>query len=384
MSKHILYFNPTAIHGGAEESLLQMMLIARDLGYEPVLVVPQPGWLTDRCREKEIPCELLPSLPNAFTTDDWLPQFKPWFLNAIAIAQIIRKWHPVIVHSNTPRTSYHSGLGARLMRVPTVTHVRDILHLPYASPLKARILSALADWTLVVSNAVEQVVIGYAPQLRSRIQTLYNCRDEIDYKDVKPIDLHSTFALPEHTLIIGNVSAMTPWKGQDILIEAFRLLYAEHPNLRLFIVGGSQGGKTQYSYESRLHQKVKDYGLGDAIIFTGWREDATAFIKSFDLFVHVPTQPDPLPSVLLQASLLGKAIVSSNCGGIPEIILDGIGGILVRPGDVTSLYNALKLMVQEPELRTTFGQQAHQRFTQCFSKDQMREGLAAAYQRCLS
>ncbi|MGB0383979.1 MAG: glycosyltransferase family 4 protein [Ardenticatenaceae bacterium] len=384
MSQVVLYVNPTAVHGGAEEVLLHIMSAARELGYQPVLVVPKMGWLTEQCEAKNIPVELLPSLPDAITNDNWKQQLRPWLPNAYAMARLVRKWRAVLVHSNTPRASYHGGLGARLARVAAVTHVHDMISLPYRSALKGRLLSALADRTLTVSSAVEQMVGSFLPQLRPRLQTLYNGWDVSLYAKVTACDLKLAFGIPQDCFVIGNVSVMSAMKGQDVLIEAFRQLYRHAPQTRLLIVGGSQGNERQAKYEAKLHQQVAEYGLQEAVVFAGWREDAWEIIKSLDLFVHTPTDFDSLPTVLLHASALGRAIVASQIGGIPEIVLADVSGLIVPPRDVNSLHHALATLINDPLRRLQLGQQAHLHFKRRFSRQQLIEGLSVAYQKCLT
>jgi glycosyltransferase involved in cell wall biosynthesis len=380
----VLYVNPTAIHGGAEEVLLRIMSYARELGYRPVLVVPSAGWLTSECAQLGIPCELLPTLPDTMASETWQEQFGPWIPNALAISRLARKWRVVVVHSNTPRASYHGGLGARLAGVAAVTHVHDIVSLPYRSPIKGRLLSALADRTLVVSRAVEDAVTGFAPRLRSRIQTLYNGWDVASYAGVQPADLRALFGVPADAVVVGTVAALTPWKGQDILIDAFRHLRERVAAAHLVIVGGTQGGKAQAAYEVELHRRVAEYGLGDAVTFTGWREDVWALIRAFDIFAHVPTQPDPLPTSVLHACALSRAVVASHIGGVPEIVLDGVGGVLVPAGDAAALARALEELAADPRRRAALGQQAYEHFVARFSRQQMVDGLGQIYSQCIS
>ncbi len=383
MSRPILYISPTAVHGGAEEVLLRVMLYARALDYAPVLVAPRAGWLTERCAAHTIPVETLPVIPDTFATTSWRQQLRPWLPSALGIARLARKWRPAIVHSNTPRVSYHGGLGARLAGVRTVTHVHDIYGLPYASRPQARLLAALADWTLAPSHAVERAVVGYAPRLRSRIQTLYNGWDAAEYDDVRPADLRALYGIPSDAIVIGAAAAMHPWKGQDVLIEAFRPVREREPRAHLVLVGGAQGGAAQSAFEAELHGRVAAYGLGGAVTFTGWREDALAFIRAFDIFVHAPTQPDPLPTVVLHAAALGRAIVASNTGGIPEIVPEGVGGLLVPAGDADALARAIGELLDDPTRRGALGERARAHFIERFSRRQMIEGLAHAYEACL-
>lgn len=382
-SKHILYVNPTAIHGGAEEVLLHFMEVSQDLGYYPILVVPHEGWLTQQCRIRNIPCELLPSLPNTFTTDFWQQQFRPWLLNGFAIAQLVRKWNAVMVHSNTPRTAYHGGLGARFAKVKAITHVHDIVNIPYSSSMKARLLHTLTDWTIVPSNAVAEALIDVAPQFQSRIQTLYNGWDISIYQNVVSANLQALFNIPEDALVIGSVSAMTPWKGQDILIDAFCVIYNQNPQSRLIIVGSSQGSLQQDLYEQQLHQQVHEAGLQNVVIFTGWREDVWSLIKSFDIFVHVPTKPDPLPTVVLHACALGSTIVASSIGGIPEMIIDDVTGVLVPPSNAKVLSDELLTLSDHADKRLKMKQSSQQYFLDKFSRQIMRNNLGKIYSKVL-
>lgn len=359
------------------------MLYARALDYAPVLVAPRAGWLTEQCAAHDIPFETLPVIPDTFITTNWRQQLRPWLPSALGVARLARKWRPAIVHSNTPRVSYHGGLGARLAGVRTVTHVHDIYGLPYASRPQARLLAALADWTLVPSHAVERAVVGYAPRLRSRIQTLYNGWDAAEYDDVHPVDLHALYGIPPDAVVIGGAAAMHPWKGQDVLIEAFRAVRGREPRAHLVLVGGSQGSAAQSAFEAELHRRVTGYGLGGAVTFTGWREDALAFIRAFGIFVHAPTQPDPLPTAVLHAAALARAIVASNTGGIPEIVPDGMAGLLVPPSDAEALARAIGELIGDPTRRAALGEHARAHFIERFSRRQMVEGLAHAYEACL-
>ena len=380
----ILYVNPTAIHGGAEEALVGIMSCGQELGYSPVLITPGEGWLTERARSMHATVELLPSLPDTMVVDSWRQQFRPWVPNAYAIAQLARKHKAALVHSNTPRSSYHGGLGGRLAGIPTITHVHDIVSLPYASPKKARLLSSLADWTLTPSNAVERAVVEYAPMLQSRIQTIYYGWEPDVYAGVEPAALHELFGVPNGVTVLGCVAAMTPWKGQDTLIDAFAIVHARHPQTHLLLIGSSQGNIVQDVWERQLHQRVTDRALTDAVTFTGWREDVWAIMRSLDVLAHVPTKPDPLPTALLHACALGIPSVVSSTGGIPEMIEDQITGLLVPPGDAEALSNALTELIMSPALRERYAHATAERFRQKFNRRQMRDGLAAAYERCLS
>lgn len=378
----ILYVNATAVHGGAEEALVHLMTAALELGHRPVLVTPQAGWLTERAGELGIACEKVKSLPDTMTTDSAMAQLKPWLPAAMGIAAAARKHRAGLVHSNSARAGYHGGLGARLAGARSITHCYEIIGIPYRSRPKRWILDRVTDWTLVVSNAVRDEVLVHAPELADRITTLYLAHDVSMEDGVLPADLHRLFNLPPGALVIGNAAAMTPWKGQDVLVDAFNLVHEEIPAARLLLMGGSQGSARQNAFEEKLRSQVRQLGLESKVTFTGWREDWLSLLKSFDIFVHATTGADPLPTVLIRGAALGRAMIATPLGGIPEILGED-AGVIVPPGNAGALAAALRDLALDPGRRVALGARARERVATDFSWERMRTTLGEVYDRVL-
>ena len=377
----ILYVSSTAIHGGAEEALLEMMSAAATLGHRPVLVTPGTGWLTDAADSRGFVRELLPAIPEAMATDSWSAQLRPWVGTSRGIARLARKHGAALVHSNTPRTAYHGGLGARLAGIKAVTHCYDILGLPYSSKPKRWLLERLSDWTIVVSHAVAREIVAASPTIAKRISTLH-----LAYRpdaDETPADLRQEFGFSAESIVIGNAAAMTPWKGQDVLIDAFRLVHQVLPEARLVLVGGSQGSVRQNRHEAGLHERVRSLGLDQLVTFAGWREDWRRLVRAFDVFVHVPLKPDPLPTVLLHGGAAARAMIVTPLGGIPEIVGEDGAGIFVPPGDAEALAREITNLAGRPDLRRAMGDRARKRIAECFSAERLAKDLAEIYEAVL-
>ncbi len=389
----ILYVSSTAMHGGAEEALLDMMCAAGEIGYRPVLVTPGDGWLVDGARSFGFVTEKVSTLPEAMVTDSWAAQLAPVLPTALAISRLAKHHGAVLVHSNTPRTSYHGGLGARLAGIKAVTHCYDIIGTPYASAIRARLLEWLADWTLTISEATGAALLQQAPRFRGRVSTLYygfptktdgSATTSIATRvqpDKPPRQLLPD--LPADAQLIVCAAAMTPWKGQDILVEAFRQMASRVPRARLVIVGGTQGSRRQDRFEADLREQVAATGLVERVTFTGWREDWCAFVAAADVFVHAPTQPDPLPLVVLHACRLGRAVIATPMGGIPEIVgEEGTSGVLVPAGNAEALALELVAILGDASRRASLGAAAQDRMVQ-FSWEAMKTTLAHAYEQVL-
>ncbi len=98
----------------------------------------------------------------------------------------------------------------------------------------------------------------------------------------------------------------------------------------------------------------------------------------------MPIDPDPLPTSLIHACALRRPIVAAATGGIPEIVEDGVGGLLVPSRDANAVAGALLNLLGDPQRRAAFGEQAHEHFVRRFSHEQMVTGLADAYRQCLA
>jgi glycosyltransferase involved in cell wall biosynthesis len=214
------------------------------------------------------------------------------------------------------------------------------------------------------------------------MSTLYHGFDAAAVAATPPADLVALFDLPRDAEVIVHAAAMTPWKGQDILVDAFRSVAAARPKAHLVLVGGSQGSGRQDRFEAAVREKVAAAGLGARVTFTGWRDDWCAIVAAAEVFVHAPTGADPLPLVVLHAAALGRAIVASPVGGIPEILGDPPAGLWAPPGEATALAAAIESLLADPGRGRALGAAARERAA-TFSVERMTATLAGLYDRLL-
>lgn len=154
-------------------------------------------------------------------------------------------------------------------------------------------------------------------------------------------------------VVIGSTKAFEPWYGIPELIEAFKLLRDEGiVRTRLMLIGkGSQ--------ENLIREKISDYGLDQAveIIPPQPHENLVNFLNQMDIYV-IPslTQSETFGVAAAEASACNLPVVGSRIGGIPEVVEDGITGLLIEPGNVVQLKSALKKLIDEPDIRKSMGQ----------------------------
>ncbi len=192
--------------------------------------------------------------------------------------------------------------------------------------------------------------------------------------DAQPaVDAHATFWLPHGAPVIGNVAALAPHKGQRHLIDAMRLVVRDVPDARLIIVGEGE-------LHDDLQQQIAELGLERHVTLTGFRQDALGVIRSLDLFV-MSSVTEGLGSAILEAMACERAVVGTRAGGIPEVVDDGVTGLLVPPRDHDAMAEAIVTLLRDPARRTRMGAAGRARVVSEFSVDALVRGTAGVYEK---
>jgi glycosyltransferase involved in cell wall biosynthesis len=374
-----LYVNPTYKASGAEFSLLSLMDNLDRSAYEPIILCPNDGLLPQLCQERNIRTVFLPTIPlpggRAIDTYRTLPH------NIQAIKTIMKELGIDLVHSNSPRVAYHSGLAARWAGIPNVTHVRDMSITPFESILKALFVYAISDRIVAVSQATKNAIVKLFPYAQHKIQVVYNGVKPAPKFD--PLEIHALraeFGANDQTILLATIGQLAHWKGHDVVLQALPAIRAKYPNTRLLIVGEVLHEEAHRSYLMELADQLQ---VSQHVVFTGFRQDVPLILSAVDLLIHYPVEPDPLPRILLEASAQETLIVASDIGGIGEVVLDGTTGWLVPPGQPAILAEAILSLLSNPDLAVQMRAAAGERARQVFSIEQHVASLEAIYRSLL-
>ena len=171
-------------------------------------------------------------------------------------------------------------------------------------------------------------------------------------------------------IVIGTVARVQDVKNHRLLVEALARLHARHPQLatrvKLSIVGDGP-------LLPAVRQQVQNLGLQDAVWLPGARVDIGSLLHTFTMFA-LPSLAEGTPVSMLEAMACGLPVVASRVGGIPEVVDDGVQGLLVPVGDVEALAQAMARYALDADLRARHGRAARTRVEERFS---MRAMLAA-------
>jgi glycosyltransferase involved in cell wall biosynthesis len=165
-------------------------------------------------------------------------------------------------------------------------------------------------------------------------------------------------------------------KGHDHLLDAFARVHARRPDARLLLVG--DGGRREWA-----EGLARKRGLGGAVTFTGFRTDVPALLAVMDCFVLASTRTEGVPQSLLQATAAGVPLVASRIGGIPEVVEDGVTGLLVPPEDPAALAAAIEQTLADPAAAAARARTARKRCEERFSHTVAINRLLALYDELL-
>lgn len=189
---------------------------------------------------------------------------------------------------------------------------------------------------------------------------------------VESVSVREQYWFPPHSLIVGNIAALVPHKGQKHLIDAAAIVVREMPEARFLVLGEGE-------LRASLEQQIKHLHLSQHVVLAGFRADVLAVLKGLDLFV-MSSVTEGLGTSLLDAMAASRAIVATRAGGIPEVVVDGETGLLVPPRDPRALAQAILDLLRDEPKRRRFADAGFARVRQRFSVDRMIEETLRVYE----
>ena len=183
--------------------------------------------------------------------------------------------------------------------------------------------------------------------------------------------LHEEYLIPEASPIVGVVARLEAEKGHRVLLEAWPLVLAAHPEAWLLIVG-------EGSERNSLEAQAGSLGISDRVVFTGRREDVPAVTAALDVAV-LPSYREAQGLSVLEAMALSRPVVASNVGGIPEMIEDGVSGLLVPPGNREALAGAINRLLSDHPYADMLAKRGHDLVHDRFCIELMTSQIEALY-----
>lgn len=340
--------------------VLLTVLGLRELGFRAVLVAHPEGELLQRASEGH---DLLRLAPR-----NEVDLHAAW-----RFSRILKDLKPAVVHAHDPHAVALASLGLAFNTSgdgppPLVVSRRVATHLrPHAF---SRWKYHQVDRFIATSQTIRSTLLHDGIP-STRIVIVHNGIDIQRVQAEPAINIHAEFWLPTHAPIVGAVGSLRTEKGHRHLVDAAAAVIRDIPDARFVIVG--EGERKQ-----ALERQIHELHLEKHVLLAGFRPDALAFHKAFDLFVTTPVADGPGTS-LLSAMACSKAVVATEVGGIPDVVVDGDTGVLVPPRDHQALAQAIVRLLKDDDLRARMGRAGFERVQRMFSAERMVEETLTVY-----
>jgi len=382
----VVYLDHVARLSGAEIALSRLLDAVRD-DVEAHVILAEDGPLVARLSAAGAAVEVLPMADRVREArkGEMTGSRPPWGA-VVDLARYIwvlrarlRQLEPDLVHTNSLKAAIYGGLAARLAGRRLVWHIRDRIasdYLPRAAVLGVRGLSRLLPHRILANSVTTLATLP--PSARTSV--LYNALTPADALAPARSGTVRSEGVPGEALTVAMVGRIAPWKGHDILLRAFATAFAGGPQ-RLHVIGDAMFGEE--SYADGLRSLAATLEIEKQVVWRGFRSDVAAELALVDVLVHCSTTPEPFGSVVVEGMLAGLPVVAAADGGPVEIIDTGRDGLLVPPGDVAALAQALNTLDRDPELRQRLGRAAVDVAAR-FSPERARASLLEAYTKVLA
>jgi glycosyltransferase involved in cell wall biosynthesis len=357
VATRILYVHGIEAIGGAERDLIALLKTLDRYKWEPHVVCPGTGPFREQLHAIAVPTHAL-SLP---------PWRKPLALfqrrSAVGrLEALVNQLAPALIHVNdiwwVPHT-VRAVAGCIAKSVPVVAHVRQEIESAKVRRYELDRVGAV----IAISRQIEQSLIAGGVSVKN-VRTVYSGID-LSEKQLTHNGqaIRQMIGLPNEAVLLGTVANLFPRKGYEVMLRALPAIVRAVPTVHYVIVGSDD-----HDYADRLKKLAQELKIADRVHIVGFQDPVQPFLAALDLYVH-PALMEGFGIAVVEAMAMGKAVVATTTGGLPEVVAQGETGLLVPPGDVESLAAAVVSLLEDKVRREQMGRNGKARAQDRFSLD---------------
>jgi glycosyltransferase involved in cell wall biosynthesis len=347
--------------GGLEIMALKVSLLLKENGHEIHIICPKNSEL-----EKH-------ALKHSIKTMPLWNKSKSVLSPAQKLTRLIRSENYEIVHTHLSHDLWtivpalkrsHSNAKLFLSKhMGSGIGKKDIFH---------KYLYNRVNHIFAVSSYVKQRVIETCPVNESKVSILYPGLNLENYNSAAytKTEIKKELGIDYGSIVIGMAGRMSPGKGHEELLRAASILKEEYgKKIKFLAVGSASYGEEKY--EKEIIELASGLNINDITQFTGYRNDIPRMMSIFDIFVF-PSHEESFGIALTEAMAMELPVIASKNAGVLDIVVDNVTGLLVPPKDTEQLAGAIKTLIENVNLRESFGKAGRKRAEEIFNaKDEL-------------
>ena len=358
--------------GGAQTHLLEVACAMQKSGHDVQIVAGKYGWLTEQLEIKGIEISVIDELVREISLKkDWATVYK--------IRNIIKKWHPDIIHCHSSKAGIVGRIAAFMEGVPSVFTAHGWAFTE-GVPFFKRVLYSVIENIMLNITSKCFCVSEYDRCLAKKwflrdshkIITVHNgIGDDGLQRDaiVRMLDNGSILRL----IMVGRFSKQ---KDHMLLIKSVYDINKKYPGqVHLSLVGDGD-------LFAAANQYVVANNLGDFIVLLGDSTCVDSLLTQSDVFCLISNY-EGLPISIIEAMRAGLPVIASDVGGNNELVVDGVNGYLVSRGDRKGLVQAIEKLIKDRNLIPEFGKRSQEKFRMEFTFSAMMQKIESAYRDVL-
>lgn len=293
----------------------------------------------------------------------------PGFL--LKLASRLRRAKARIVHCHGYTACTAGRAAAILARTPRIfahIHTQGVWLRPDQRRIE-RVLSAFSTKVICVSESVREFVVRHERIPRRKTEVIYN-----GVPDPPPLDRASArrrLGVPAGVRVLGCVASLEPHKGHAVLLEAARIARTTLGDLVLLVVGDG-------SLRSELEGRARTAGV--PAVFTGRLPDVGWALAAEDVMALLSLEREGLSRAVIETMAASKPVVSSRVGGMPELVRDGVNGLLCTPGDAAGAADCIVKILGNPTLARSMGEAGRRLFLEHYTLGRMLAEIERLYE----
>jgi glycosyltransferase involved in cell wall biosynthesis len=264
-----------------------------------------------------------------------------------------------------------------MTHTPVVLSKRVGSYLSKRDPLHRFTYAGVAR-VLAISNVIHRNVLETTPVPPDRVITLHDAVDTDLFSPSRASgsSIRREYGFGDDIVVVGFVGRFSPGKGHEELLHAADVMRKERKNVRFLVVGEASYGERQY--EMKIRTMARSIGLEGTVLFAGFRKNIPEVMAAFDLLAF-PSHAESFGVVLIEAMAMELPVVSTNCDGVLDIVVNGETGLYVPPRNGVELASALMRLIDSPETRHRMGKAGRRRVLDLFDQHKQVEKLVTIY-----
>ncbi len=305
-----------------------------------------------------------------------------WDLRPVReITRLVREEGYDLLHAHTPRSLLIASLVKRRTGLPLVYHVHSPASADSTNRISNWVNDRLERWC---AESVDQL-ITVSPTLTDHMHRRGHAADKlqcvVNGTPILPEDHPGARRRPAPVgpLVVGMVALFRPRKGAEVMLDTLATIRSRGHDVRLRAIGPFETPE----YEEAIKNRVHKLGLFDAVHWTGFTNDVGAELARLDTLALPSLFGEGLPMVVLEAMSAGLPVVATRCEGTTEAILHRETGLLVDPGSISQLTDALEEIATGGVNYADLSIAARQRHAERFSAEAMARQVASVYDRAV-